>query len=531
MYSDDLPPAGAVEAYLASVKDKVVQELNGNALPLIYQSGSFWIHPPDAYFGLSNSTKSSGGLAPLPLYQPRVFVWLPHLLDRQSILTCQNHECSYYKDSKHPLTFKAWNDNPVARRVVDIKDNYYILTQRMQCRKSGSGTTGCGKTMNLYDPLILDQLNPGLVAEFPAFLTHRSGIDKTLMTLIRAGIAHRVSSNAWSNILRELHIRDHDIKEMKYLQAVSNAQKIHQKMGNPPKEYEPFSGFKDRNGYCGFAPSQWFINNIYMDYMKHMRPILDQCMAALSGLILKWDHSFKLPKYLMKLDGTQIFSALFTILNHLEQIRYQAFVPTKSLIHIQNGLEEIVTSLKKFGLPEPELGYTDNVAQDIGTFVACIQSLGKNVDSVQLDQFSDLPQLVLPQDVSIHTFGTMTGIQSACLNVLDMIKSDQTIFHIGFDMEWEFSTGLAGLGSQKTALIQIALPKIVYLFQVYSLQKPLPHSLETIIQSQQIVKIGCNIGADFAKLARDFPGLKLPQKQGKLYVGVVELGKLAAQKM
>jgi hypothetical protein len=192
-------------------------------------------------------------------------------------------------------------------------------------------------------------------------------------------------------------------------------------------------------------------------------------------------------------------------------------------------LEEIVTSLKKFGLPEPELGYTDNVAQDIGTFVACIQSLGKNVDSVQLDEFSDLPQLVLPQDVSIHTFGSMTGIQSACLNILDMIKSDQTIFHIGFDMEWEFSTGLAGSGSQKTALIQIALPKTVYLFQVYFLQK-LPHSLETIIQSQQIVKIGRNIGADFAKLARDFPDLKLPQKQGKSYVGVVELGKLAAQK-
>lgn len=52
--------------------------------------------------------------------------------------------------------------------------------------------------MNLYDPVILDQLDPGLVAEFPSFLTHWSGIDKTLMTLIRAGIAHRVSSNAWS---------------------------------------------------------------------------------------------------------------------------------------------------------------------------------------------------------------------------------------------------------------------------------------------------------------------------------------------
>ncbi len=167
---DDLPPAGVVEAYIASLKDKIVHELEGNALPLCYQNGSFWIHPSDSYFGLQSSTKSSEGLAPMSLYHPRVFIWLPHLLDRQSILTCQNHECTFYKDVSHPLTFKAWNDNPIAHRVIDLKDNYYIMTQRFQCHKSGGGRTGCGKTMNLYDPMILDQIDPGLVAEFPVFL-------------------------------------------------------------------------------------------------------------------------------------------------------------------------------------------------------------------------------------------------------------------------------------------------------------------------------------------------------------------------
>ncbi len=231
----------------------------------------------------------------------------------------------------------------------------------------------------------------------------------------------------------------------------------------------------------------------------------------------------------MKLDGTQVFSAMFTVLNEMEQNCYQVFVPTKSLLHIRSGLEGIVTSLKSLGLPEPILGYTDNVAQDIGTFVACIPSLGANVNSVQLDEFSDLPHLALPQDVSIHTFSCTSEIQSACLNILDLIRNDEVVLHVGFDMEWEFSTGLTGTGPQKSALVQIALPKIVYLFQVYALQK-LPHSLETIIQSQQIVKIGQNIAADFAKLAQDFPGLKLPQKQGKFYFGTIELGKLAVQK-
>ena len=97
----------------------------------------------------------------------------------------------------HPLTIKGWNDNPVAHRIIDLKDSYYILTQRFHCHKADTtGPTGCGSTMNLYDPATLDQLDPSLVNEFPAFLTHRSGIDKTLMTLIQAGIAHQVSTSA-----------------------------------------------------------------------------------------------------------------------------------------------------------------------------------------------------------------------------------------------------------------------------------------------------------------------------------------------
>ena len=68
--------------------------------------------------------------------------------------------------------------------MVDIKDCYYILTQQFRCRKADASSSGCGRTLNLYDPDILAQLDPGLVDEFPAFLTHRSGIDKTLMTLI-----------------------------------------------------------------------------------------------------------------------------------------------------------------------------------------------------------------------------------------------------------------------------------------------------------------------------------------------------------
>ncbi len=75
-----------------------------------------------------SSLRSSESLTPESLYYPRVFVWLPHLLDRRD-LTCQNSKCHFYKDKKHPLTIKGWNSNPVARWVVDMKDCYYIIVE------------------------------------------------------------------------------------------------------------------------------------------------------------------------------------------------------------------------------------------------------------------------------------------------------------------------------------------------------------------------------------------------------------------
>ena len=96
-------------------------------------------------------------------------------------------------------------------------------------------------------------------------------------------------------------------------------------------------------------------------------------------------------------------------------------------------------------------------------------------------------------------------------------------------MEWEFSTGISGSGPQKTALIQLALPKSVYLLHVYSLKK-LPAFFQNILLSQQIVKLGRNIGADFSKLARDFPEIIPPTKHKKIYKGTIELGQLAFKK-
>lgn len=505
----------------------MASEITAQKMPSCYKNGTFWIHPAQPFFALQKAMNTGDGLNPSGVYHPPVFLWLPHLLEGQPKIMCPNSECGLYMKQTNPMTIKCWNDNPIARRVIGLDCNYYVMTQRIQCRKYGG--SGCGKSYNLYDPLILDQLDPGLVAEFPAFLTHRSGIDKTVMSLIRAGIAHRLSSSAWSKILRELHMRNHDLREIKYLYAIQRDQKLCESIGAEAKLYQPFSAFNDKTAYNGFSPSKKYINNIYMDYMQQIRPVLDQCMSSLTGHIIKWDHSFKLAKYMMKLNSVVTFSALFTLVNEFEQIRWQAFVPTKALSHIKAGLEGMVVSLNDHGLPQPILGFTDNVAGDYATFVECIPSLGKDVSPVQLAEYSDLPRIHLPDDISVHVCGTEAEIQNACMSILENVSDmEQAHLHIGFDAEWEFTTGPSG-NSQKIALIQIALSKSVYLLQVFAL-KQLPTSLKILLGSRKVIKVGRNVGGDLAKISLDFTDFQLPPKEKGKFIGVVELGQLAAKK-
>ncbi|KAJ7903051.1 hypothetical protein B0H13DRAFT_1474352, partial [Mycena leptocephala] len=152
------------------------------------------------WFILQEPKSTATPIGPDLLYHPPVFVWVPDTLVPEFQLVCP------FCKTK-PLGPSGRNSNPVARRVVDLDSYYYILARRLKYRHS------CQRSFNPYDEKILDQLPVHLQNEFPAFLTHRSGIDKKLVTLLRSGIAHGLTSHAWEQILRELNVRNRDLAE------------------------------------------------------------------------------------------------------------------------------------------------------------------------------------------------------------------------------------------------------------------------------------------------------------------------------
>lgn len=138
-----------------------------------------------------------------------------------------------------------------------------------------------------------------------AFLTHRSSIDKKVVTLIRTGIAQGLTPHAWERVFRELHVRNRDLAEQAYVHALKACP-----LAQLPDKLVPFSPFSDKTGYAGFTPSRWYISSVYIDYMSYVKPYQDQSMSAISAMMAFWDQSYKIIKYLARINGVRVFGSL-----------------------------------------------------------------------------------------------------------------------------------------------------------------------------------------------------------------------------
>ena len=75
-----LPAGTVIGTYLATVKEAVKEEIKMMGRPMCYQQGSFWINPPDPLLTTSTNVDH--------YYQPRVFIFIPHLILPAMKLEC-----------------------------------------------------------------------------------------------------------------------------------------------------------------------------------------------------------------------------------------------------------------------------------------------------------------------------------------------------------------------------------------------------------------------------------------------------------
>ncbi|KAG2215881.1 hypothetical protein INT45_006788 [Circinella minor] len=396
--------------YFEKLQNRIVKDGKQGPQEYDQKHNTFWIEPPSPYFALY-----SGPADPKKLYYPRVFLWSPHRLVI-TVLKCP--------DCRQKLNSKGFNTNPRACRVVDIDSCFYIMSSRYRCTNQS-----CKTSLNAHDNRILEQLPLHLQAEFPVYLTHRSAVSKHLGDLLRTVMQNGMGIHWLQQALREVHTLRHSRLHLQYLNSLVHRQQyptFHDiPHGSNPIIYKRFSSFKDPEGYAGYVPSTGYLRLVYTALIDQLQPLMDKELAILSGIILKGDHSFKVPKHMAKLGGSSAFTALYTFCNEYEEIRLQLLVRTKSTTHLEAPLKEMMNSYHLYNHQEPDLFFTDNVKGDRRLLERSLPSLKRTLynnnththniqQSTNLDhQNHPVPFLQLPSSVSVNLIQTNDQVDQA----------------------------------------------------------------------------------------------------------------------
>lgn len=272
--------------WLIAQFQKKLEESNrrsASGLPPLYDHHkTFWFPRPSSFFILAGRN-----VTPQDLYNVRWFLWDPECLVPDGI-RCPN--C--------PSKLTRHGSARLPRRCVDLDESFWIIGYRYickQCRQIAAKNTGNAPkpsyTFMSWNTRILDQLPPHLRAEFPARLSHRSGLSISTTKLLRSCTQAGLATQHFADALRAQHLTRFDELHLQYLDAVFARRGLNE--WRPM--YKPFLPFEDRSddGYYGFTPSAIWLRNIYDSLVEEHEPEIYQHMAMLTAEVCAIDHSHK----------------------------------------------------------------------------------------------------------------------------------------------------------------------------------------------------------------------------------------------
>nr|VWO95947.1 Carboxylic ester hydrolase (EC [Ganoderma boninense] len=433
---------------------RVEMERGGSGCPSCYDDGRFVLCPRNIVF----SSRNIFNLNPALFYLPEYFVWIPHLLgERIPCPACRSAGRTSTKTGRTVLLqCKGWPHSP--HRVVDMESNLYIIGYHYRCPEEA-----CGKTYQSWSPMILDVLPAAVASQFTFFLTHRNALSDRLVALLRSSFQHGIGPVPFSEIIRMFHLRRYEHKHIQFLELVKSRTAFIE--ANFAPLHTPFSDWNDRRGFAGYVPSEHYFRNVYDTIIERYADELDQYSAMLPATILSIDHSHKVPKHLIKVEGEEVFSAMHTIVNQDVEIRGITFNPTKAHSQCMPALSKIANSLRLFGHPEVQLVYTDNVRSDKPEVKRQVPSLRKHVDPILV---SGLTRLTIPSLWSLVHLGSKKQLKNRIDSMMDDLRKlpETASLPLAFDMEWAVDRE-SGIFS-RVALITLVYQETIYLILLHS---------------------------------------------------------------
>ncbi|KAL0142930.1 hypothetical protein V8B55DRAFT_1560346 [Mucor lusitanicus] len=461
---EDLPVNSKHKAFFESIHAR----LRNNGCPVEYDRKTFWVEPVDAYFAMKNKIDPSESL-----YQPRVFLWLPHHLLPFKFQSLRCPKC------KASVKGKGFNKDPHARRIVDLTSCFYLMSYRYECSVTGCKKEGFEDSWQSYDPVIMHQLPQELQMEFPAILTRKGGVSKTVANLLRPCMQNSMGPQRFQKLLRELHVLRHDELELQYLLSQLGKKK----------------GFlKNSNQYAGYVPGAIYFRTLYTAIIDELKPKMEKHAMLLDGKVLKCDHSFKFPKHIAKIEDAGVFTALFTVTNEYEEIVHQALMKE---------------AYELYGHQMPVAFFTDNVQSDKRFLEGIFESLKVTQEEARQQETTSVSAspsfLRLPDDVQMEYINRNVGlIVEKMKDLYDKLAVERNAGKpsvIGLDTEWNDSEDPR---HDQVDVIQIAHGNTVSVIHIDRSWSTLPKELVDVLVNVDITKVGRSVGVDFSRLNNRF---------------------------
>ncbi|XXQ31558.1 3'-5' exonuclease [Plasmodiophora brassicae] len=330
--------------------------------------GQCWVHPPVPCVR-ENIKDISLDL----FYLVPVFIWDVETMfcDLQLKWPRCGHERFNKQIRGRPnVVRKGWT---MGRRVVGRDRSYYVVTRRYRCGNcQARGLTP--STFSGHDPELLVSLPSFVRTVFPAFITHRSGIDKSVLDEMRSLVDHGVSIAGFARHLMETHTLRYTRTQIQYFGALQHCLHRFGYAFTKQQAISPqqFSAFDDPNGYDGFVPSASFLEAMYLKYLSEHRPLMDRLQQTVDGRVLKLDHSFKVPKLLRMFGPYPLFSALLTAVNEFEEPTLQRFTYSTSLNEVFVALRGYLLRCLLNGFELASVIVSDRCCQDASAFMEII---------------------------------------------------------------------------------------------------------------------------------------------------------------
>ena len=256
------------------------------------------------------------------------------------------------------------------RRVFGLTSVMLLSAKKCRC-SCCPANQGKATSFDAKHPTVMARLPECISSLLPAVFTHSGAMATDMLRHIDHDIMHGVNFSAARGRAVDFAYEQHNEAELQYLSLQSLMQQPGQQtmLDGPvgaPAQFPPFGDISQAKQYLS---SPQYCSTVWLNWVSDRLSYAKRLMSSILGRFLCSDHTFRLAKYVRKVDGSRAYLAVLSFKNEYGQIAAYYFTHTTSLLEVEEGLRKLANRYMAAGLAV----CTTPVILHVALFMLCFQ--------------------------------------------------------------------------------------------------------------------------------------------------------------